>query len=217
MDLGCEWLNCDQLECKATSLPEEIEIPNVDIGPRECRSVKTIELTQGYETLIDDADFDRFSMYKWCANIDRRRGKVYAYRKTQGPHEKRKSVYLHREILGVTDSKVRVDHDDGDGLNNQRYNIRTCSTRQNNMNQKKRRDGFSSRYKGVCWHKRDQKFYAAIKINGRSKFLGRFDSERDAAMAYDAAARKHFGDFAVCNFPPDLSEFVPWTRTSHEP
>jgi len=169
--------------------------------------MKTIELTQGYEALVDDADFEWVSAHKWCANVDRRRGKVYAYRKTHGAHNKRKSLYLHREILGVTDPKVRVDHDDGNGLNNQRYNIRICSTRQNSMNQKKRRDGFSSRYKGVCWHKRDKKFYAAIKINGRSKFLGRFDSERDAAKAYDAAAREHFGDFAVCNFPPEFPTF----------
>jgi AP2 domain len=169
--------------------------------------MRTVELTQGYVTLVDDADFDRVSAHKWCANVDRRRGKVYAYRKTHGPHHKRTSLYLHRELLGVTNPKVRVDHDDGNGLNNQRYNIRVCSTRQNNMNQKKRSDGMSSKYKGVSWHKRDKKFYAAIKIEGKSKFLGAFESERDAAKSYDAAAREHFGDFAVCNFPPAFPSF----------
>jgi hypothetical protein len=63
----------------------------------------------------------------------------------------------------------------------------------------------SSRYKGVCWHKYDKKFYAAIKLDGKSKFLGSFASERDAAKRYDAAAREHFGDFAGCNFPPAFS------------
>jgi hypothetical protein len=164
--------------------------------------VRIVELTQGYVALVDDADFARVSAHKWCANVDRKRGKVYAYRKTRGPHNKRKSIYLHRDLLGVSDPKVKVDHDDGNGLNNQRGNIRVCSKGQNNMNQKKRSDGVSSRYKGVCWHKRDKKFYAAIKIDGKSKFLGTFESERDAAKSYDAAAREHFGDFAVCNFPP---------------
>jgi hypothetical protein len=167
--------------------------------------MKTIELTQGYIALVDDADFDRVSAQKWCANVDRRRGKVYAYRKTHGPHDKRKSIYLHRVLLGVSDPKVRVDHDDGNGLNNQRYNLRPCTNGQNNMNQQKRSDGVSSRYKGVCWHKRDKKIYAAIKLDGKSKFLGSFASERDAAKSYDAAAREHFGDFAVCNFPPAFS------------
>ena len=104
--------------------------------------MKTIELTQGYIALVDDADFDRVSAHKWYANVDRRRGKVYAYRKTHGPHDKRKSIYLHRVLLGVSDPKVRVDHDDGNGLNNQRYNLRPCTNGQNNMNQQKRSDGF---------------------------------------------------------------------------
>jgi hypothetical protein len=76
------------------------------------------------------------------------------------------------------------------------YNV----TEQHECEQAQRR--VSSRYKGVSWHKRDKKFYAAIKLNGRPKHLGAFIDEREAARAYDAAAREHFGDFAVCNFPP---------------
>jgi hypothetical protein len=60
----------------------------------------------------------------------------------------------------------------------------------------------SSQYKGVCWHKRYGKFQAEIKLNGKSKFLGMFAEELDAALAYDAAAREHYGDFAFCNFAP---------------
>lgn len=164
--------------------------------------MKTIQLTQGFVALVDDTDYERVSAHKWRALIDRRRNKVYAVRKTHGPHSSRTSLYMHREILGVTDPQVKVDHDDRDGLNNQRYNLRKCVTGENNANSVKRSDGVSSRYKGVCWHKRDKKFYAAIKIRGRSKHLGAFTDESDAALAYDAAARANFGTFALCNFLP---------------
>jgi hypothetical protein len=109
---------------------------------------------------------------------------------------------MHRFILGATDRKVKVDHKDRDGLNNQRYNLRPSTNGQNNMNSSKRSDGNSSKYKGVCWHKRYGKFQAGIKLNGRSKYLGMFTDELQAALAYDAAAREHFGEFALCNFPP---------------
>jgi len=127
---------------------------------------------------------------------------VYAVRKTHGPHSSRKSLYLHREILGVTEPRVKVDHLNGDGLDNQRENLRACSTAQNNMNRAKRRRRSSSTYKGVCWHTRYGRFQAEIKLNGKSKFLGMFETEVDAALAYDAAAREHFGQFACTNFPP---------------
>lgn len=157
--------------------------------------MKTIQLTQGFVALVDDADFERVSAHKWCAN--RNRHTVYAYRK-----DSRRTVYMHRFVCGVIDPKVKVDHEDHNGLNCQRYNLRVATNAQNNMNQKKRSDGLSSKFKGVCWHKRYGKFQADIRLNGKSKFLGMFVSELDAALAYDAAAREHFGEFALCNFPP---------------
>lgn len=164
--------------------------------------MQTIQLTQGFVALVDDADYERVSAYKWRALVDKRRGKVYAARKTRGPHQIRRSVYLHRELLGITDPSIKVDHRNGNGLDNQRENLRACSTSQNNMNSRKRRDGLSSRYKGVCWHKRYGKFQAEIKLDGRSKYLGMFTDEIDAALAYDEAAREQFGEFACTNFPP---------------
>ena len=167
--------------------------------------MKKIELTQGHVALVDDADFERISQFKWRALIDHRRNKVYAVRRTQGSHSTRKSVYMHREILGITDPTIKVDHNNGSGLDNQRGNLCGCTTAQNGMNTTKRDGWSSSRYKGVSWHKRDKKFYAAIKLNGKSKHLGTFIDEREAAGAYDAAAREHFGDFAVCNFSAQIS------------
>jgi hypothetical protein len=147
--------------------------------------------------LVDDEDYDHVSQFKWCAHFDKRT--VYAYRKTHGSHSTRKTIYLHRAILGVTDPKIKVDHHNGYGLDNQRGNLRICTPSQNGMNRRKR-NGVSSPYKGVCLHKRDGMFQAGIRINGEKKFLGWFARELDAALAYDAAAREHFGEFALCNF-----------------
>lgn len=163
--------------------------------------MKTIKLTQGYAALIDDTDYDGVSAYKWRALVDRRRSKVYAVRKTHGSHSSRKSLSMHREILGVTDPAVKVDHRNGDSLDNRRENLRKCVVGENNANSHKRRDGLSSKYKGVCWHKRDQRFQASIRLRGRTIYLGKFLGEVEAARAYDDAARTAFGEFAQCNFP----------------
>lgn len=101
-----------------------------------------------------------------------------------------------------------VAHEFDTCKNCQRWNLRTCSNQKNQCNRRKHRG--SSQFKGVCWHKRDGKFQAEIKLDGRSKFLGMFTDELDAALAYDSAAREHFGEFACCNFP--LKK--PCTKTS---
>ncbi len=166
--------------------------------------MKTLQLNQGFVALVDDADYERVSAFKW--NVLVVRGKVYVRRHEHGPHHNRKVLYLHREILGVTDPRVKVDHRYGDGLDNRRENIRVCSSSQNQMNQKKRSDGLSSQFKGVTARsgKRGVRFQATIKIKGRTNHLGCFGTEIGAALAYDAAAREHFGEFALCNFPPKM-------------
>lgn len=163
--------------------------------------MKTISLTQGFVALVDDADFERLAAFKWRALVDRRRNKVYAVRKTHGPHRSRKSLYMHREILGATDPLVKVDHRNGDSLDNRKANLRKCVNGENNANSVKRRDGLSSQYKGVCWHQRDKRFQASIRVRGRTIYLGTFSDEVQAAQAYDVAARTFFGEFAQCNFP----------------
>lgn len=107
-------------------------------------------------------------------------------------------VYMHREILGLTNSKVEVDHRNGNGVDNRRTNIRQAAHSQNSQNKVKTVE-CSSRFKGVHWHKRHQKWMAKIKINGRIQHLGYHKTEQEAAAAYDLAAKQEFGEFALTN------------------
>ena len=67
------------------------------------------------------------------------------------------------------------------------------------MNRKSRKNS-TSKYKGVSWYKRTNKWRAIITVNGKNKYLGYFTSETETAAVYDLHARKHFGEFANLNF-----------------
>jgi hypothetical protein len=87
----------------------------------------------------------------------------------------------------------------GDGLNNQRWNLREATTSQNHANRKKTRG--LSRYKGVYWQKIGEKWSAAVKYQGLKHYLGLFKDEADAATAYNLKAFELFGEFARFNVP----------------
>jgi AP2 domain len=155
--------------------------------------MKTITLTQGKVALVSDEDYLLVSQHKWHA------ARNYAHTSVRIANGKQTTLQMHRLILGVTDANVLVDHADGDGLNNQRYNIRPATATQNQAN--KRKFGVTSKYRGVSWHKMSRKFEAQIQVKGKNKHLGCFSSEVDAARRYDGAAVEHFGEFARLNFP----------------
>jgi hypothetical protein len=109
---------------------------------------------------------------------------------------------MHREIAihaGLPDSP-KYDHRDGNGLNNQRENLRPCTESQNSQNRRKS-VGKTSKFKGVAWHIRKLRWIATLAHNGKRHYLGYFKTQQSAARAYDAVAREHFGEFAVLNFP----------------
>lgn len=148
--------------------------------------MKEIPLTQGFVALVDDQDYWDLITYEWC--VARRPTNVYA---------RSAKVLMHRHILGRPDGDV--DHRNGNGLDNRRENLRVTSRRLNNANARHR--GGSSQFKGVSWDIGRGRWQAGICAAGRRIALGRFDDETEAALAYDAAARHAFGEFAALNFP----------------
>jgi hypothetical protein len=164
--------------------------------------MKKIPLSQGKFTLVDDADFEWLSQWKWHAKRDT--NTFYAVRNTEylidNGIKKRRVVQMHRQILGLTDPKIYGEHWDGDGLNNQRSNLRPAT---NSENQKNKKPRGTSKYLGVSWSKSSRKWISHIAINGKAKHLGLFTDEIQAALKYNEYARIHHGDFARLNEIPE--------------
>jgi hypothetical protein len=160
-------------------------------------SMKKIPLTQGKVALVDNRDFEWLSQWKWYPDkLNTKRCEVQW--RVKRPVWKKGCTYMHREIakrMGIPE-KYQIDHRDCNGLNNQRSNLRPSSKGQNAANSRKR-SGCTSRFKGVYLHRRPGKWMARVC----DIYLGYFDEEEEAGLAYDIAATKLFGDFARLNFP----------------
>jgi hypothetical protein len=89
----------------------------------------------------------------------------------------------------------RLDHIDGDRLNNRIENLRECTQSQNLANTGKLSTNTSG-IKGVNWHKASQRWLAQIKVRGKQRHLGVFKTKEEAGVVYAAAAKEAFGDFA---------------------
>lgn len=152
--------------------------------------MKEIQLTQGKVALVDDDDVSLLSEHEWYALKVRKT--YYAVR--AGPSKT--IVYMHRVLMP---GYRQVDHRDGNGLNNQRENLRPATNSQNQANRRKK-SGTSSQFKGVSWNKEAGKWQAQIRSDGKDTHLGRYSEEEDAARAYDEAAKRKFGEFANLNF-----------------
>lgn len=167
---------------------------------------REIPLTGGLVAIVDDEDYERLMAHRWrVLFVRRKRGGPNPYAcRSQNVRGRKHYVFMHREVLGLGPGRVPlVDHKDCDGLNNRRDNLRVCNGTQNAGNQPKYLGRGASKYKGVCWHKGHGKWQANIGHQWRQYFLGSFDNEVDAAMAYDAKALELYGEFARVNFPRD--------------
>jgi hypothetical protein len=151
-----------------------------------------VELTRGKVALVDDDDFALVSAFKWSAM---RVGRLW-YATTGGGGGNRHPITLmHRVILGA-ERGLLIDHENHDGLDNRRLNLRFATVSQNAGNMRKYAKPTSSRFKGVYWDKHRRKWAAEICVQGKRLRLGRFCAEREAGEAYERAAREHFGQFA---------------------
>lgn len=155
--------------------------------------MKKIKLTKGQQALVDDNDFEYLNQYHWHAAPNRTKTGFYAVRNSVSQSGTRLKIRMHREIMTVYDPKLEVDHVDGQGLNNQKHNLRVCSHSNNIKNQRKRKG--SSKYRGVKRHG-DKYWRADIMCNYKRYFLGLFTTQEQAARAYRLAAKRLYGEFA---------------------
>ena len=148
--------------------------------------------SKGEVILVDDEDYNWLNKHKWYNNGV---GYMSTYIKI---NNQRKRKYIHRLIMNEPDN-MNIDHIDGNGLNNQKSNLRIVTVSQNQMNRRKGKKSSSSKFKGVYFHKGDKQWISRIHINGKTKYLGHFKIEKEAAMAYNKAAIELFGEYAHLN------------------
>lgn len=146
------------------------------------------------EILIDDEDWKRISLYCWHLAPQFRQPDKY---KVRGEIDGKK-VFLHRFIMNFPKS-CKIDHINGDTLDNRKCNLRICTQAENAYNRKINSNNKSG-FKGVHFKRANQKWCAQIQFNRKSIHLGYFNDKLQAAKAYDTAAIKLFGVFAKLNF-----------------
>lgn len=148
---------------------------------------RRIRLAGGRYAVVDACDYARVRCHRWY---------LLGGRYACSTLPDRRKLLMHVLISG----RSWPDHRDGNGLNNRRSNLRPGTGGRNQQNTKIRKDN-SSGYKGVYLDRRTGNYYAQIKTPQRARALGTFASAITAAQAYDRAARRHFGEYALLNFP----------------
>jgi predicted nucleic acid-binding Zn ribbon protein len=159
------------------------------------------KVAAGRVALVDDEDYGLVMQYRWWVKQDAP-GRAYAVTLTNDTLGARRSIKMHKLITGWPET----DHEDRNGLNNQRSNLRPATRSQNLMNRAvlaKNATGF----KGV--RREAHGWRATIKANGVRRHLGYFPAPELAARAYDAAAVEMHGEFARLNFPDDPHHEMP--------
>lgn len=158
---------------------------------------KLIPLTKGYFAIVDDADYDWLMQWSWHV-LEKNNGKHYAVRSWYDPSTKKtKNQFMHR-LINNTPEGLYADHKNNNGLDNQRLNLRDATCNQNNHNGSAHKNT-SSKFKGVAYTKRDERWEAYIHLDSKKIRLGLYKKECDAAQAYNFAALDLFKDFAKFN------------------
>lgn len=158
---------------------------------------KQIQLTKGKFALVDDEDYEWLNQWKWFSH-DGAGG--YAARNSKYVRgEKRKTILMHRQIMGEP-KELQVDHINRDRRDNRRENLRLVTAQQNKLNSCIQKSNTSG-YRGVAFWKRKAKWRTMISHDNDRLFMGYYKTAEEAALAYDFAAIFLHGEFAELNFP----------------
>jgi len=171
--------------------------------------MKEIRLTQGEVALIDDGDSELVSKYKWCAMKQRN---TFVAKRGIRVDKKHRTIYMHNFIMGYKNC-FEIDHINHNGLDNRRANLRRVTKAQNQYN-KQPKHGCSSKYKGVTFERKSDMWQAQIQYKGINKYLGKYSTPEEAALVYNKAAIKKFGEYAFLNkvilpcWPGECADFI---------
>lgn len=170
---------------------------------------REIPLTRGQVAIVDAADYEWISQWKWLASRGPNDRTFYASRTVYTPDGKKLTAKMHRVILGIDDPAIWVDHIDGNGLNNTRANLRAVTPEQNFRNRRIPANNTSG-FKGVSWYAAREKWGAYITFDKKRMFLGLFLTAEEAARTYDDAALQLYGEYARLNFPRESVNARRW-------
>lgn len=142
-------------------------------------------------TLVDDEDFEQLNKWRWHTD-----NKGYVCRRVRADGKKL-VVYMHREIMLTPDNLV-TDHINGIVTDNRKHNLRICTDGENKRNRGKTKAN-PTEYKGAYWQTQIKRWYSRIQLDGKSTYLGTFNTAKEAAQAYNQAAVEYHGKFAKLN------------------
>lgn len=144
--------------------------------------------------IVDSEDYQKICSHAWSILKGKRSKTYYAT-----SHIKGKTILMHRLIMDAEKGSI-FDHINGNGLDNRKENLRSCTQSQNCMNNRRIDNKWG--FKGISFKKTHNRFVTTIRINKKPKIVGSYKTIKEAAMAYNKAAMLHYGLFAKLNVIP---------------